>query len=192
MYTGIRNSISQHINLREEDFEVFRGYLESKTLKKREILLSEGEVCTHAFFIRSGCLRYYYIQDGQDVSAEFFFENCWYTDFESYISGKPTRENIQALEETELLMISRANAVKLYAENPPFERWGRIIAEQALLGVKSVANGFFKFSPEERYLKLMAERPQVIARIPQHYIASYLGIKPESLSRIRKRLASKV
>jgi len=187
-YQLIRTNLSRFVNLTPAEFSQFTQYLTHKSLKKKEVLLQEGEVCRNAYFISQGCLRYYFNVEGEDKTGQFFFEGAWYADFESYITGRPSSENIQALEASELLLLSRKSLLQLFDKVPKFERFGRLIAENAFLGVKARNNSFLNQTPEERYQALLKERPKVISRIPQHYIASYLGIKPESLSRIRKRM----
>jgi len=187
-YQLIRINLLRFVNLTPAEFSQFTQHLTRKSLKKKEVLLQEGEVCHNAYFINRGCLRYYFNVEGEDKTGQFFFEGAWYTDFESYITGQPSSENIQALEASELLLLSRKSLLQLFNEIPKFERFGRLIAENAFLGVKARNNAFLNQTPEERYQALQQERPKVVSRVPQHYIASYLGIKPESLSRIRKRM----
>ena len=188
-YQMVKENLSQFVDLTPSEFEKITQQFVYKSLKKKEVLLQEGEVCRNAYFISRGCLRYFFNLEGEDKTGQFFFEGAWYTDFESYITGQPSSENIQALEASELLLLSRKSLLQLFDEIPKLERFGRLIAENAFLGVKARNNSFLNQTPEERYQTLLRESPKVISRIPQHYIASYLGIKPESLSRIRKRMA---
>ncbi len=189
MYEQIRSSLAQFVNLTDEEFNLVTSKLVPRTLRKKEMLLSAGQVCHNAFFINQGCLRYFYLVDGEEKTGQFFFEGDWYTDFVSFISGKPSDESIQALEECSLLVLSRQDLLDLFDQIPTFERFGRLTAEQAVLGIKARNASLINQSPEQRYLRLLKNRPKVVARLPQHYIASFLNIKPESLSRIRKRLA---
>ena len=191
MHKQIRANLLQYVKLTDDEFAVITSKLTSRSLKKNEILLSAGQVCQNAFFINQGCLRYFYVIDGEEKTGQFFFENDWYTDFASFISGKPSEENIQALEKCSLLVLSRKDLLDLFDQIPRFERFGRLISEQAVLGIKARNAALINQSPEQRYLRLLKNRPKVVARLPQHYIASFLNIKPESLSRIRKRLADK-
>jgi len=188
MFDQILQSISKFIALDTNEQNYFVSKLEFRKFRKKEILVQEGDSCNHVFFINKGCIRYYYTVDGKENTAQFFFENGWYTDFDSFLSGKPTRLNIQALERTEILMLSAKNMHEIYDEIPKFERLGRQMAENAFLGIRQRNEMLENLTAEERYLALMKERPKVFERIPQHYIASYLGIQPESLSRIRKRI----
>jgi CRP/FNR family transcriptional regulator, anaerobic regulatory protein len=189
MYSQIKAYLSRFIHLTEEEFEAFAGKLVAKKLKKKEVYFLEGEISRQVAFINKGCLRYYYLVNGEEHTGQFFFENSFYTDYESFLSGQPSRQNIDALEKTELLLLSRTDLYQFYETNPKFERFGRLMAENAYLGLRKRNNELLNLNPEERYVQLLRERPKVMERIPQHYIASYLGIKPESLSRIRKRIA---
>ncbi len=188
MYEQIEKVLSDLIKLDTGEFDYFTSKLQIKSLKRKELILRQGQVCKHSYFINSGCLRYFYNVEGVEVTGQFFFENGWYADFGSYLSGKPSDQNIEALEKTELLMLSKVDMDKLFVEIPKFEKFGRLVAENAFLGMRQYTEMLTKQTPEEHYLNLIRDRPKVIERIPQHYIASYLGIKAPSLSRIRKRI----
>lgn len=189
MYQQIEKVLSTFIDLDQSEFDYFTSKLQVKLLKRKELLLREGQVCNNSYFINKGCLRYFYNVDGEEITGQFFFENGWYADYGSYLSGKPSDQNIEALESTELLVLSKKDLDKLFVEIPKFEKFGRLMAEKAFMGMRQYAEMLTKETPEERYLNLVKDRPKVIQRVPQHYIASYLGIKAPSLSRIRKRIA---
>jgi CRP/FNR family transcriptional regulator, anaerobic regulatory protein len=191
MYSQIIKQISYLINLDSSETTCFTNKLNVKRVNKKELLLKEGDICKHVYFINSGCLRYFYLVNGVENTGQFFFENGWYTDYHSFLSGKPTNQNVETLEDSELLLISKTDLQQLFVEVPKFEKFGRIMAENAFLGVRSKNEMLTNQNAEERYLTLIKERPKVFERIPQHYIASYLGIKPPSLSRIRSKLARK-
>lgn len=188
MHEQLHANLAQYVSLTDEEFALITAKITYQALRKNEMLLRAGQVCQNAFFINEGCLRYFYTVDGEEKTGQFFFENDWYTDFDSFISGNPSEENIQALEPCKLLILSRRDLIALFDSVPTLERFGRLVAEQAFLGIKSRNASFLNQSPEQRYLRLLKNRPKIVSRIPQHYIASFLGIKPESLSRIRKRL----
>ncbi len=188
MYEQILTRLSAFISLNKSEQEHFTSKLILKQFNKKELVLQEGQVCKYAYFINYGCLRYYYNIDGQENTAQFFFENGWYADYGSFLTGKPTNQNIETLEKTELLLLSNTALEELYTDIPKFERFGRLMAQNAFLGIRQRTEMLENQTAEERYVNLMKERPKVFQRIPQHYIASYLGIKPPSLSRIRKRM----
>lgn len=188
MYEQIEKVISSFINLNKSEFDYFASKLQVKQLKRKEFLLREGQICSNSYFINNGCLRYFYNVKGEEITGQFFFENGWYADYGSYLSGKPSEQNIEALEKTELLVLPKASLDELFEEIPTFEKFGRLMAEKAFLGMRQYTEMVTKQTAEERYLNLIKDRPKVIERISQHYIASYLGIKAPSLSRIRKRI----
>jgi len=189
MFDRLKNTLDRLLPLSREEFVYFATLLTTRRLAKHEPLLRAGEVCTQIAFINQGCLRYYYLKDGSEFNGQFFFEGSWVGDYQSFLTGQPAVQYIDALEDTELLTMSRTDLLTLYTEQPRFERFGRLLAENVVIGSQRRTASLLFDTPEERYLKLIAERPKVVERIPLHHIASYLGIKPESLSRIRKRLA---
>lgn len=177
--------------LNKEEEQAFLPMLTSRKLKKKEFFLKEGQVCDKVTFINSGYVRLFYDLDGKENTIQFFFENSWYTDFDSFLTNEPTLENVQALEPTEIVQIKKEDLYRLYDEYPIFDRIGRVMAEQAFLSVSRLNKMRANDKPEQRYLNLFTQRPEVVEKIPQRYIASYLGIQPESLSRIRKRIQGK-
>jgi CRP/FNR family transcriptional regulator, anaerobic regulatory protein len=189
MLEQIKQSISQYITLNKEELDFFFSLLTVKVLNKKELLFRSGQNCRNIYFINKGCIRYYYLVDGEEKTAQFFFENGWYTDYESFLSGDPSENFVDAIEDTELLCLEKSNLEKLYSTIPKFERFGRIMAENAYLGIRYRTKTLTNLTAEERYLKLIKERPKIFDRVPQYYIASYLNIKPQSLSRIRKNIA---
>lgn len=187
----IRKNLLRYVSLGEPELESFCRLLSYKKLARGAHLYTEGQTCRAVAFIAQGSLRYYYLTDGSEQTGQFFFENGWYTDYLSFLSGKPSEQYIQAMEATELYLMSKTDLYALYDEFPRLERFGRIMAENAYLGSRINHHKMLTMSPEERYLKLVQERPLVMERVPLKYVASYLGIQPESLSRIRKRLYDK-
>lgn len=141
---------------------------------------------------RAGSLRSFHLKDGEDITQTFFFAGNYATDYESFLTQRPSAVYIQAMEDTEVIQCHYDDLQKLYAASHTGERLGRLIAENIFLGLSLRNRHFLLDDPETRYLALMKERPKVIAHIPLKHIASYLGIKPESLSRIRARMVKAV
>ncbi len=189
MFEQIISQLGHILPLHEEEVQHFISKLQVKQVDKKEMVLQEGDICKHAYFVNKGCLRYFYNVDGQENTGQFFFENNWYTDYESYLLGKPSKQNVEALEKSEIVLLAKSDLHQLFVDIPKFEKFGRIMAENAFLGLRNKSEMLTNQTAEERYLNLIKERPKVFERVPQHYIASYLGIQPPSLSRIRKRLA---
>ena len=189
MPTQIIQSIKSLVPLNGEEEEAFFKILEVKKFNKKEFLLQEGQVCNKVSFVNNGCMRLFYNVEGVENTVQFFFGNSWYTDYTSFLTGKPTIENMQALENCEVVQFKRENLYRLYELYPIFDRVGRVFAESAFLSLSRLNQMLTNETPEQRYLNLLKQRPEIVQQIPQHYIASYLGVKPESLSRIRKRIS---
>ncbi len=189
MYEYLEKSLAQLLPLTPADVDSFIQRLSVRRLDRHELFLRAGDVCPYIAFINRGCLRYYYLKDGTEFNGQFFFEGGWVGDYQSFLTGRPSVQYFDALEPTELLVMQYADLQELYTTRPVFERFGRLIAENVVIGSQRRTASLLFDSPEERYLLLLRERPKVIERVALHHIASYLGIQPESLSRIRRRLA---
>jgi CRP/FNR family transcriptional regulator, anaerobic regulatory protein len=188
MTNQIIKSIQSLVPLNNDEEKAFLQILEVKSFKKKEFLLQEGQVCNKVTFINSGCMRLFYNVEGIENTVQFFFGDSWYTDYASFLTGRRTIENMQALQVCEVVQFKKEDLYKLYNQFPTFDRVGRVMAENAFLSLSQLNQMLTNEEPELRYLNLLKQRPELVQQIPQHYIASYLGIKPESLSRIRKRI----
>lgn len=177
------------LKLSEGDWVNFRDSFRSIHLAKGEHWLHAGDVCGHVGFIVSGLIHAYYIAKGEQVTQEFYFENTYATSYVSFLTGQPSQRYLQALEDTYLLILSRDDMHRFFSGSHDAERMGRLIAEGAYMRFDHRTQQFLLKAPEQRYRDLLKDRPNVMQRIPQKLVASYLGIKPESLSRIRKRIA---
>ena len=184
----MRNNVTQLVSLTDEEFSEVSRYFYPRRIKKKEHWLMQGELCTEVIFLAKGCLRFYHSENGVERSLEFLFEDCWFTNFESWLMKRPSLDGVDALEDSEIMVIKFNDLDALYDKYPKCERIGRLIAEKTIIEISNSYNSLLSNSPRERYLKLIEEQPQIIDRIPQHLIASYLGIEPESLSRIRKKI----
>jgi len=188
IYDALLNNVRSVVSLSPEEESAMKDSFVFKKVTRKEQLLSEGEVCNSIWFIYQGYFRLYYNTDGNENTFQFFSPNSWYTDYNSLLSSAPTIENLQALKSGEVLVIDKNNLNLLYQNYAGIEKLGRIMAERAFLSVYNLNKMRSNEEIEQRYLNLIKTRPDIIENIPQHYIASYLGVKPESLSRIRKRI----
>ncbi len=188
MNPKILQSIKSIVSLNANEEEAFIKILAVKQFKKKDFLLQQGQICDKISFINSGCVRLFYEIEGVENTVQFFFADRWYTDYHSFLTEQPTIENLQALENCEIVQFKKTDLYQLYVTHPVFERVGRVLAENAFLSLSKLNRMLTNEEPQQRYLSLLSQRPEVVKNIPQHYIASYLGIKPESLSRIRKRI----
>lgn len=173
------------INSAEKDLiaKLFR----EKEYNKGAYFLKEGDTCRQVGFVIKGVLRYYINNDGEEKTYGFAKELDFVCNNESFIPQKPSRQIIQALEDCKLLVISYNDLQVFYARLKNGERFGRIIIEQVFVQTLQGLNSFYTDSPELRYEKFVKDYPDLLQRIPQYHIASFVGVKPQSLSRIRKR-----
>lgn len=162
-------------------------YFSPKKLEKGEYFIKTGQVCRHVAFIEKGIVLYYKIDDkGQEIICDFAKENNWVTQYESFINQHITPISIKAIEPTQLQIISFEKLQQLYLEVPAFELYTQKVIEKMFISSLSRSNELQVLRAEERYAKFAKEHPEIIQRVPQYLIAGYLGIAPQSLSRIRK------
>jgi CRP/FNR family transcriptional regulator, anaerobic regulatory protein len=179
-------------SLSQDEAESFVSKGQVLQFKKKAPIVSMGSICKSIYYIHFGSVRYYSLEDnGNEKTGQFFFENAWFTNYHSFLTGAPSEVAYQAMEKTELFAFSKELVYQMYDANPRFERYGRLMAEHAFLGLKQKNNHQTHANPMGKYLQLISERPKVIQRIPLVYIASYLGVQPETLSRIRRKLTKK-
>jgi CRP/FNR family transcriptional regulator, anaerobic regulatory protein len=187
-FTLLRKYISQFLTFTEDEWQLHQALLSRRFLKKGEFILRGGEVCNHVTFINKGHFRSYNMIEGDEITFNFAFEGNYVTDYTSFVSRRPSEDYIVAMDDAEILQMKYEDLQAAYEKSPVWQKFGRLMAEFVLIHISQRNKSLLFNSPEERYLNLMTERPKVFERVPQQYIASYLGIKPESLSRIRKRL----
>jgi CRP/FNR family transcriptional regulator, anaerobic regulatory protein len=188
MYNSLKHVISQLQQITDEDWNIALPMFEYREIKKRELILKKGQVCETIDFIVAGSVRSYINFEGKDVSRQFFFENSFFNEMSSFVTQKPSLFTIEALEDCKLLSINKSNIDNLYNERINFLKFGKKMAEQvAVFSIKRNIE-IYTHTAKERYLALITERPKIINRVPLHMIASYIGITPEALSRIRKEI----
>ncbi|HEX8015515.1 MAG TPA: Crp/Fnr family transcriptional regulator [Flavobacterium sp.] len=185
---SVITDLSRFIECNEVENQAFLNALVLKKIKKKEHLLVQGDICNFGIFIIEGCIRYYYLEDGVEATGNFFFENSWYADIDSFLNGKPSLLYIETLEDCELYYLYKHDFDKLIRDYPVFSMFLPNMMERSIRGLTNRNKAMSIFSIEERYLRFIKDRPKVMERVPLKYVASYLGIKPESLSRLRTRL----
>lgn len=191
MENEIVKLISRHLELTNEEAAAFAECIPIKTFKKGEILLREGQISRDSYFVIQGCLRKYYIMSGEEKTTEFYVEDESVASLQSYKNKTPANHYFECVEESRLAVLSYDKEQELFKRVPKYETLCRMSMEDNFGEQQEALAKFIMSSPEERYKNLVDTRPDLLQRIPQYHLASYLGVKPESLSRIRKRIAKK-
>ena len=182
-------NISKHISLTVDEKEFFISLLKTKSIKKGEYLLRQGDVCKHESFVIKGCLKSYYEDDnGAEHIIDFLVEEWWADDLYSFFTQTESKSNIKALENTEVLQISKDDLETLYQRISKFERLFRLIFQRAYISQRDQINLMLSTPAEERYLQFLKKKPYATRRFPQKDIASYLGVTPQFLSILKKKV----
>jgi len=192
MYELLYKKITELISISEEEFNFCKTIFFPKKLRKRQYLLQNGDVCKYNTFVTKGLLRSYTVDDkGNEHILQFAFEGWWIGDIYSFLTEKPSLFNIEALEESELLLLTKPSMDLLLEKIPAFERYFRILIQNNLIATQKRLMGTLSETAEEKYTNLINNFPGCLQRVPQHMIASYLGITRETLSRIRSQMAAR-
>lgn len=186
MFELLYRNINKHVSLTAQDKEAIELLFRHRQLRKKQYILQEGDVCKHETFIIKGCTRTYEVdKNGHEHVLQFGLEDWWIGNLYSFISLTPSAYNIDCLENCEVLQISKPNLEKLYEEAPVMEKFFRIMFQNAFIALQNRVLTTLSKPASERYSDFINRYPQIEQRVPDHQIASYLGITPQSLSRIR-------
>lgn len=188
---NIQNLMRQITGFTDAELELVMKYFEVKNIKKKTILLKAGDTAQELYFIVSGCMRLFYEKDGADISAYFFTDLMFAGAYDSFASRQPSRHSIETSEDCQILTISYKGWQQLFIELPKMNRFVLKIIEERFISLHKLYTSLILDTPEERFINLQTERPDILQRIPQHQIATFLGVTPVSLSRIRNRLTKK-
>ncbi|HTE33652.1 MAG TPA: Crp/Fnr family transcriptional regulator [Chryseolinea sp.] len=187
MNTSLKIFIRRFVSLSDTELEYVASKFKTKTVKKNNYLLRPDSICKDFVFVQKGCLRLYYLQDGIEVCVWFAFQESSAIEIYSFISEDPSNYFLQAIEDSEVLYLPKAELNKLYRHQPKMQEMMRNFWEAVILDLINRFTALQKDSAEKRYLDLLS-KPGYLQTIPQKYLASFLGVTPTSLSRIRKKI----
>jgi CRP-like cAMP-binding protein len=187
-FEHILANVSKHITLTDEESKYFTSLLKPRSLRKKQYLLQAGDISRFENFVNKGLLRAYTVDHkGQEHIAMFAMEGWWISDLYSFLTNSPATQHIDAMEDTEVFSIEKPDLEKLYLHVPKFERLFRVLLQNAFIANQQRVLASISQTAEEQYLAFVRKYPHLEQRIPQHQIASFLGIAPETISRIRKQ-----
>ncbi len=192
MFDNLADSILQKVQIAKEDLDILRQYFIPKKVRKRQYILNSGDPCKYITFVEKGLLRAFTVDDdGREHVVQFAFEGGWISDMGSFFSGEDSSYNIEALEDCELLHLSRSAMEELLEKVPLMERYFRLLMQNNIVALQRRVIAYMSMTAEEKYLRLLEIAPDIMSRAAQQHIASYLSITPETLSRIRKKVSEK-
>jgi cAMP-binding proteins - catabolite gene activator and regulatory subunit of cAMP-dependent protein kinases len=192
MYEIFFQKFNEKVSLTAEEEAFVKQYLTPKKIRKKQYLLQEGDVCKFIAFVEKGALRSYSIDDkGSERIIQFALEEWTISDLYSFLTGELATYNIDALEDAELVLISKTAHEELLKALPKYESWIRIQITGAYIAMQRRLTSIISLSLEERYTAFTTIYPHIVQRVPQHMIASYMGLTPETLSRVRKKMRRK-
>lgn len=191
-YENILNNIKRYVPLNEADEKDFISIIRTTKVKRRQFIVQPNFICTHQTYVHEGAFRSYFVNDeGVDHTIQFAIEDWFISDFNSYISQTPASLFVEALEDAIVHQIAYDDVENLCDSNPKFERFFRLVAQKSFAFAQRRVLSNLGKSAEERYLEFLSLYPSIVQRVPQYALASYLGMSPEFLSKIRKRLVKK-
>lgn len=175
--------------LSADEIQLLTDTMVIKQVKKDSFLLKEGQLNKDTFFILDGLVREYKVIEGEEISTHFFSEEQWIISLTSFTEETPSTHNLICMEDTTVVIGNETKAQELFKQYPRFETVSRMVMESVFSEQQKTMSTYLTDSPEQRYLRLFETKPDLIQRVPQYQLASYIGVKPESLSRIRKRIS---
>ncbi|CDT20429.1 Crp/Fnr family transcriptional regulator [Sphingobacterium faecium] len=191
MFDILFSHIEHKVALSDAEKSAIAAFFSFKKIRKKQFILEEGEICMHLSFVNKGLIKSYRLDEkGNEHISLFGWEGWWISDFNSYINQQPATLYIDAVEDTELFLLTRAAYEQLTLDVPIMDRYFRLLYQNSLVTKDERLISSNSYSAEEKFQRLIQSNPEIMQRVPQHLVASYLGLAPETLSRIRKKLAS--
>lgn len=192
MYETFFRKFNEKVILTNEEVDIVKKYLTPKKLRKKQYLVQEGDICKHICVVEKGALRSYVLDEmGNERITAFALEGWTIADLYSFVKQEPATLNIDALEDAELVLISKEAHEDLLQKMPKYETYFRILVTDAYIALQKRTTNMISLSLEDRYKALMEMYPSIVQRVPQHMIASYMGLSRETLSRVRARISNR-
>lgn len=188
MFKGFHEYTGQIVSFTPEEKAILEDAFTFRQVPRKFRLTEEGKIARELYFIVKGLVRLYYTKDGEEITGYIFKENLFASSYDSFLRKIPSIQTLETLEDCDLLVIDHQGMERLYERLPRMNILTRKVAEQRFINVQMILSSFVLDSPEERYRKFEAQHGDLLLRVPHHMIASYLGITPVSMSRIRKRM----
>ncbi len=188
----LRQHLLLKVAINQTEIDKFLGFTERRQYKKGDFFLRQGRVARHIAFLLSGVMSTYSLDaQGEKHVIQISIAGHWTSDLYSFLAKEPTTYNVEVMKDADVLLLTKENFDRACTEIPVFERFFRLLVQNAFIHLQRRIANIYSETAEERYLKLIKEKPEIANSVPQHYLASFLGIKPQSLSRIRSNLAKK-
>ncbi|NLR79527.1 Crp/Fnr family transcriptional regulator [Chitinophaga eiseniae] len=182
--------VERNVPVDRFDIDLIENYFEPVAVNKNVVLEREDKIANHLYFVNSGFVRVYHLENGEEITTHINCQLNFITSFNSFITATPAQDNVESITPCELLRISKKHLDALYQQSEKWTKFCKKIYEQSLTFNEQRMKDILTLPAEKRYLKLIATQPEVIRNVPLQYIASYIGIKPASLSRIRRQVIS--
>ncbi len=184
----IRNKLSKYVAISDADWQLIEPKWKEVSCKKGDFIIRKGQVEDYFYIVKEGVQRLYFTKDENEICLGFSYNNSWSGGYESFITRKPSRMEVQALSDSSFYRICHADLQWVYANCPIMERWGRLILEELLTMRATREIEMMSFSSEERFEMLLNRSKHLLQLVPQKHIASYLGMTPETFSRLRAKI----
>ncbi|MFP3833244.1 Crp/Fnr family transcriptional regulator [Chryseobacterium sp. SIMBA_028] len=192
MTESLKKHIREYVDISDEKLEKYSNAFILRKIKKKDFLLKEGDICEFEGFVLNGCFKVFHTDRNASEQILYFgIENWWISDIDSFINGIPSKLNIQALEDSEILLISKKDKEKLYQEMPEIERLMRLKFQMSIIALQRRIIDNLSKSSEERYTEFLKDYSETAHRLTNIQIAAYLGVTPEFISRIRRKIVNK-
>jgi CRP-like cAMP-binding protein len=191
MYELFFQKFKEKVAITEQEEEHIKSYLTPKKVRRKQYLLQEGDICKSLAFVEKGMLREYLVDDAGEHIIQFAIEGWTIADLLSFLTSEPATYNIDAIEDSELILLSKSAHEELLLREPKYETYMRLLMTNAYVALQKRLTSFISAPVEDQYTLFTRMYPNIVQRVPQHMIASYMGLTPETLSRVRKKIANK-